>query len=368
MPLLRSRSILLGLVVALAPLAACSDDLDGDEPSAVVAEPGVRQDAAELTAEQAAAFVAAVRLLQTTPAPGAESMSWYSMFVDWHRQAFSCELARGAVGAAHNSPLFLPWHREFLIRYETALQQVSGDPMIRLPYWDWTDESSTAAVFSDALMGGDGDPDEGYAVTSGPFAKGVYELTVLDPEVVQETIAPQTDYLVRRFGVMPDGATMSLPTADEVLGALGVDRYDGVPWDATADPSRSFRNHIEGWDEALPPDCTNGWQNISEHAGAAHNLHNGVHMWVGGLWEDEAGAMHGGTMLYNTSPNDPVFFLHHANIDRLWAEWQEQHGLTFPADAAGYSPASTMWPWFDRTIASLESTLDLGYRYDTADA
>jgi hypothetical protein len=39
-------------------------------------------------------------------------------------------------------------------------------------------------------------------------------------------------------------------------------------------------------------------------------------------------------------------------------------GATYAS--AGYTPASTMWPWFDRTIASLESTLDLGYRYDTA--
>lgn len=23
-----------------------------------------------------------------------------------------------------------------------------------------------------------------------------------------------------------------------------------------------------------------------------------------------------------TSPNKPVFFLHHENIDRLWAQWQ----------------------------------------------
>jgi tyrosinase len=24
------------------------------------------------------------------------------------------------------------------------------------------------------------------------------------------------------------------------------------------------------------------------------------------------------------SPNDPLFFLHHANLDQLWALWQEQ--------------------------------------------
>lgn len=363
----RRHSLMISLFATTALLSACTDDPDTARRPEAEPEPGVRQDAAELTAEQAASFVAAVRQLQTTPSPGDESISWYASFVEWHRQAFSCELARGPVGAAHNSPLFLPWHREFLLRYENALQQVSGDPTVRLPYWDWTDDESTAAVFSSALMGGEGDPAEGYAVMDGPFAKGTYELTVLDPEVVQEAIAPQTSHLVRRFGVMPGGATMPLPTSDEVLAALEVDRYDDAPWDATADPQHSFRNHIEGWDEALPPDCSNGWQNISEHAGGAHNLHNGVHMWVGGLWADDDGAMHGGTMLYNTSPNDPVFFLHHANIDRLWAEWQERHGTPFPAAAAGYTPDSTMWPWFDRTIGSLESTLDLGYRYDTTD-
>ena len=35
-----------------------------------------------------------------------------------------------------------------------------------------------------------------------------------------------------------------------------------------------------------------------------------------------------------TSPNDPVFFLHHCNVDRIWALWQYAH----PASA--YLPAS----------------------------
>ena len=30
-------------------------------------------------------------------------------------------------------------------------------------------------------------------------------------------------------------------------------------------------------------------------------------------------------MVDMTSPNDPVFWLHHCNIDRLWAEWRVQH-------------------------------------------
>ena len=68
-------------------------------------------------------------------------------------------------------------------------------------------------------------------------------------------------------------------------------------------------------------------------------------------------------MLYNTSPNDPVFFLHHANLDRLFSQWQARHGAGFPADAAGYKPTDSMWPWKDRSIESLNNTEALGYRY-----
>ena len=37
--------------------------------------------------------------------------------------------------------------------------------------------------------------------------------------------------------------------------------------------------------------------------------HNGVHNWMGGNMA---------TML---SPRDPLFYLHHSNCDRIWANW-----------------------------------------------
>ena len=43
-----------------------------------------------------------------------------------------------------------------------------------------------------------------------------------------------------------------------------------------------------------------------------------------------------GTMAnVSSSPNDPVFFLHHAMIDRIWAEWQERHGTDTYEPRAG---------------------------------
>lgn len=41
--------------------------------------------------------------------------------------------------------------------------------------------------------------------------------------------------------------------------------------------------------------------------------HNGVHVFVGGQM---------GSFL---SPRDPIFWLHHANVDRLWRSWSELH-------------------------------------------
>lgn len=56
-----------------------------------------------------------------------------------------------------------------------------------------------------------------------------------------------------------------------------------------------------------------------------------------------------------TAARDPLFFLLHCNVDRLWAKWQRQVGRFDPARAASYdsNPANpighnlpdTMWPW-----------------------
>ncbi|MGE5347514.1 MAG: tyrosinase family protein, partial [Acidithiobacillales bacterium] len=38
----------------------------------------------------------------------------------------------------------------------------------------------------------------------------------------------------------------------------------------------------------------------------------------------------GGDMATAASPTDPLFFLHHANIDRIWSEWQKAHPAQAP--------------------------------------
>jgi tyrosinase len=90
--------------------------------------------------------------------------------------------------------------------------------------------------------------------------------------------------------------------------------------------------------------------------------HGGGHNWVGG------------TMAGGDSPRDPLFWLHHGNIDRLWAIWQRNHAAATqydltPAPGNDSVPAA-MVPLGSAMIggATPASMLDhrtLGYTYDT---
>ena len=70
-------------------------------------------------------------------------------------------------------------------------------------------------------------------------------------------------------------------------------------------------------------------------------------------------------------PNDPVFFLHHANVDRLWAMWQDQNRAS--ADrAVDYGNPDYPDDWrgsiFNFSEVRADEMFDfraLGFTYDT---
>ncbi|HEU4657848.1 MAG TPA: tyrosinase family protein, partial [Capillimicrobium sp.] len=308
----------------------------------------VRKDAAALTAEERRDLVEAMHELKRIPSPYDAKLPWYDQFVAWHDEAFDGN------PSAHESAAFLPWHRQFLAQFEAALQTAAGKP-IALPYWDWTNPASTAAVFSDELMGPAGDAADGYAVTRGPFRKGAWRLWARDdgdpsPFVVDGEPQPaEGRYIERAVGQTSYGR---LPTTDDVAAMLSNRAYDASPWNGRVRWGRSFRNGVEGW-------------------GSPRASHNTVHVWVGGEFVGRDGEQMG-TMALGTSPNDPVFWLHHANIDRLWSTWSAANGRVYlPAQGGptGVNRGDTMEPFARIGIAvtpgDLLSTRPLGYRYDT---
>lgn len=334
----------------------------------------VRKNVTSLTNAERRAFVEAIVALKRARSPYDSSLSYYDQFVEWHKDRYICRagdavLSTTAMPMIHTGPMFLAWHREFLLRFEDALRDVSGAP-ITVPYWDWTDPESVNpdnphGVFREDFMGGDGDPNQQYAVTTGQFRKGAWTLNIR-PEG-SAWAASTTTYLTRRLG-----APSALPSKEQLDTVLAASDYDVPPYSTASDRARSFRNALEG---SRPMQCgPDGWMAFAADLATTpavdprrSTIHNLVHAWVGGLLSSGgARPTIRGTMALPTGPNDPVFFLHHANVDRLWAAWQAMHpGKTYQPEGghAGSDADSAMPPFTKVTPRRVEHIQDLGYRY-----
>jgi tyrosinase len=256
----------------------------------------------------------------------------YDEFVRTHIDHYVSDGEDG-LRTAHMTPSFLPWHRQFVLELERALQRV--DASVTVPYWDWIRTRDASAVpWTDDLLGGDGRRSDG-RVTTGPFAYAGGEWTI------RESVTDAT-YLMRDLGRHRD--PIGLPTRTELDRALAEPLYDVAPWDSTSE--KGFRNKLEGWGRGS--------------GSAAWHTHNRVHRWVGGH------------MLGGASVNDPVFWMHHAFVDMQWTRWQQRHrGARYlPARQPGRGDAQhgrivarneRMPPW-DVTPADMEDVSRL-YRY-----
>ena len=273
---------------------------------------------------------------------------------------------------AHRGPAFLPWHRVFLYELEQALEVVTPGTNMGLPYWPWEIDQpladpTTATVFSDAYLGQPTGclppPNTVVCNVTGvanawiplrqrfqtvgatntvvtdvdgndvPFLDGDGDPTFVDGGTTGDTFAqfgiPSLGLLLRFLG---NGG--NLPSQAQIDSVLQYAVYDRAPWNENINGTSatgSFRNRLEGW--ALEPGDPVG-----------SYLHNIVHVFIGG------------DMGPGTSPNDPIFFLHHCNVDRLWAKWQERraldNGTSYDSDylpvtggPSGHNLNDNMFPW-----------------------
>ncbi|MBL9167283.1 MAG: tyrosinase family protein [Verrucomicrobiales bacterium] len=87
-----------------------------------------RKNAATATPAEREAYRDAIIAIGTTPAYQFPDRSY------WHKQDQIHESA--PAGIAHFAAPFLPWHREYVNRYELLLRE--ANPLVTLLYWDWT--------------------------------------------------------------------------------------------------------------------------------------------------------------------------------------------------------------------------------------
>ncbi len=295
---------------------------------------GIRKNAAHLTSTERDNFLKAVLTLKNTianpGAPAAQQISIYDQFVALHLYTLSIMVPSGGViNMGHQNSAFGPWHRFYLLQFEQALQNV--DPSVNLPYWDWTNHASTEnIIFQDNFVGpngglggiGGGTVQSGYFAFDAPSSGA--NPTPLPPwwpagllgwRVKTQLEQGHGNTLTRSFSNFS-----TLETQADVHTCLSQPNYENP---------NGFRPYLEG--------------------GGAFQMHNGMHGWVGG----DMGAP-------NSSPNDPIFFLHHCNIDRLWAMWQidgHQGSAYYPSlgRPEGHNLNDAMWPWIGGQAGYLSS-------------
>lgn len=232
------------------------------------------------------------------PGPTRPVSTW-DRFVAWHA---------AAMPVVHRRPLFLPWHRLMLRTLEQLMAQALNDPNFGLPYWDWAADGQlpnqaqrlAAPVWDNNCMG---------KAASGPgaFTLAAFPVRLMDPgpgSLVQTNRALRR---ARGVGLPNQGlGNPPLPVKAETNAAVAATPYDVANWNISS-PS-GFRNRVEGWN---PP----------------NGMHNLVHIWVGG------------DMLPSSSPNDPVFYLNHCNVDRIWERWMQVHGRVYrPTNTTAGAP------------------------------
>ncbi|KAK9761349.1 hypothetical protein K7432_013817, partial [Basidiobolus ranarum] len=207
---------------------------------------------------------------------------------------------------AHSTAPFFSWHRIFIYYFESALRSVN--PNVMLPYWDCTIEARSPE--NSELwrwIGGNGGNNRDSCLVEGPF--GGWEAPF-----------PRRHCLARRW----DGGRRisSFWTRQSINNIIRRSRsYD------------ELREYIE--------------------PGPHANVHFGI----------------GGDFRVMSSPNDPLFWMHHAFIDKIWADWQDAN----PWIANDYSGVNKMdgsqatlndpLDPFGYTVADIVSTTSLCYRY-----
>lgn len=239
----------------------------------------------------------------------------------------------------HQSWYFLPWHRGYLAAFEqivaAAVVDAGGPADWALPYWNYSDSTR--------------------------------------PEVLRMPDAFRT-------ATLPDGSANPL-RVDRRYGS-GQLHPDFVGLSALQ------HDDFAGGESDIPPGFGgpetvfhHGPESETTNGGLEALPHNPVHGLIGGVapGTDPQDWRNLGLMsMPQTAALDPIFWLHHANIDRLWSVWlrdtQEPHRnptettwLDGPADRQFVMPqVNGEWTFTAREVTETEE-LPLDYKYDEED-
>lgn len=214
----------------------------------------------------------------------------------------------------HLTWYFLPWHRGYLAAFERIVRSVvvdlGGPNDWALPYWNYSDDR--------------------FALQLPP--------SFADAQLADGTVNHL--YIAQRYGVaqVPNVQTPMIldPRAVNLRAALAERLFEGSASSGSAGFG-GIRSAFSHGDE----------ENSNTFGVLESQPHGGVHVLIGGGFKGQQLSTDRAEWGLMTNPDtaalDPIFWLHHANIDRLWNVWLRQRsGPGDPANAFR-NPSDTDW-------------------------
>jgi hypothetical protein len=273
--------------------------------------PFTRQSIASLSPAQIASLRHGIQVMMSRPVTDPTSYRFQADIHGTTDNPTTAEQMQSWNQCEHGSFYFLSWHRMYLYFFDRILRAASGDANLVLPYWDWTDAAQRTLPLPFRQPADSGNP-----------------LFIDSPG--------------RPAALNSGAASLDASTVDDSGAFADVNFETG-----------GFSGDGFGGQTSMPMQFSNAYGDLEMQP------HNVVHSALGGLMGDPL-----------TAAQDPIFWLHHANIDRLWNHWIEQGGgRADPTDAAWLN---TTFTFFDEaghavflTGAEIIDTVgQLNYRYD----
>ncbi|PGH02445.1 tyrosinase [Blastomyces parvus] len=263
-------------------------------------------------------YIEAVYCLQSKPslftqeeAPGSKSLFDSFAVVHINQTPF-----------IHGTYNFLAWHRYFVWAYEKALKECGYHGAS--PYWEWgydVHDPEKSAVF-------DGSP---YSLGSNgaPLADREPSYHMVPPPPLPQTgtafpagtgggcvmSGPFSDLTTNLGPVALPGGDLNNPLRYNPrclmrdMSAFIGQQYTAFNWSTwTIEESKD----IVGFQARLAGNPGN--EGLKDDQLNLFGVHGGGHLFLGGMTGQHSD--------FYSSPQEPAFFLHHGQIDRLWSIWQ----------------------------------------------
>lgn len=251
----------------------------------------------------------------------------------------------------HYSDLFFPWHRMYLYYFERILRAASGDPNLALPYWNY--ESSSELTLPSAFL----TPAVPCSQVTNP-SPGLYVFQLQDP-----SSHPGCNPLYlpdRSMDGSPPPALCSGPPHCAVATATDSTAFGDLDFEGSMGAGSFGGAPPPG---SPPSPChfdVTSLGTIPAQGDLESHPHDVIHGQVGGVMGETT-----------QSANDPIFYLHHTEIDHLWKRWLAQGGgqANPTSDSTWMNTSFTFYDETGNVVSlsvkdALDTVTQLDYRYD----